>query len=129
MNIINYSVIGNKLRYLNGESPVTGTLNADRCIFSFDNDWDYYEKKAVFSLPGGEEYEQILTNDKCFIPPDVLREPGLVKIGITGISNSGIVNATNYVGLRIIRGANENAAYSYAFRTDSNRFSDEGGVG
>lgn len=65
---------------------VAGTLNEYTAEFSFDSYWDGYQKFAVFSCEGVTR-EEILTNDMCIIPWEVLIS-GYIRIGVYGITGS-----------------------------------------
>lgn len=55
--------------------------NADyEAVFTFDDEWKGHIKTARF-INGGKVAEQILTDDKCIIPVEILKK-GYMKIGV-----------------------------------------------
>ncbi len=107
MNNISLTVNGNKLSYSGGTMPASGSCRYDKCLFSFDSEWNTFSKTIVFSKGNGEEYKEILTGSYCTIPEEVLRTAGVLKIGVVGINNAGTIISTNQVSVRVRRGANE----------------------
>ncbi len=108
MNLLNLHVNGNILNLK--EKPVTtsGSVNYDSCVFTFDKQWRNYNRIAVFSIGDSEGYTVSL-NDSCTckIPKECLRQAGLLRIGVVGEGEDGVVISTNIVTHKIIRGANE----------------------
>lgn len=57
-------------------------INITRCIFQFDEEiTDNYVKEAYFTL-NGESYKQIIVDNECDIPGEVLAEKGQVELGV-----------------------------------------------
>lgn len=57
-------------------------LNVTVCEFEFaDNITDDYVKEAYFTFKGAT-YKEIIINNKCDIPPEVLSEIGQVELGV-----------------------------------------------
>ena len=62
---------------------VAGTVGEYTARFAFDADWDGYQRIAVFSADGVER-EQLLTDDACDVPWEVLRPGAYLKVGVYG---------------------------------------------
>ena len=57
-------------------------INVTNCEFEFDEDiTDDFVKEAYFTL-NENSYKQIISNNECSIPSEVLEEKGIVKIGV-----------------------------------------------
>ena len=56
--------------------------------FNFDRSWDGYSKSAIFEAGGIQQPPIALTDDRCFIPSECLKQAGVnLKIGVSGIKN------------------------------------------
>lgn len=54
--------------------------------FRFDESWDGYTKSAIFDAGGVQQPPVELTDDRCIIPAECLKQGGVnLKIGITGV--------------------------------------------
>ena len=62
---------------------VAGTVNDYTARFSFSADWDGYQRTAVFSADGVER-EQLLTDNACKVPWEVLLPGAYLKVGVYG---------------------------------------------
>ena len=56
-------------------------INVTKVEFEFNDIPQDYVKKAFFTLKGNS-YEQIIVNNECDIPSEVLTEEGQVEIGV-----------------------------------------------
>ena len=114
LNIIALDVKGNKLKITNTVTITAGSENVDVCLFTFDNEWQDYTKIAVFSTADGDEYTELIVNNRCTVPVNCLKKNGLLRIGAIGKNNGAKIMSTNFVSHRIISGANENGAARYS---------------
>lgn len=62
---------------------VAGTVGEYTARFAFDADWDGYQRTAVFSC-NTVEREQLLTDDACIVPWEVLIANGYLHVGVYG---------------------------------------------
>ncbi len=127
MNVLNFTVNGNKLTFTENAFPNSGGFSYDKCSFTFDSEWTGYSKKAVFSFGGSEEISWITDSDICTIPEEALERPGLLKIGLVGINAAGTIISTNFAAVRVRTGANETGAFPVAEAVDIRESG--GGVG
>lgn len=98
MNTLNFTVKANHLELSDTEITTQGSVNYDECVFSFDSEWDGYEKTAVFSKNKTEFCRVNLVDDKCHIPSVCLECDGYIKIGVYGISpDDSVIISTNTV--------------------------------
>lgn len=57
-------------------------LNISKCYFEFDEViTEYYVKEAYFTL-SGNTYKQIIINNECDIPSEVLAKKGTIELGV-----------------------------------------------
>ena len=56
-------------------------INVTICEFEFNNIPDNYVKEAYFTYDG-KTYKEIISNDKCSIPYEVLDKEGQIEIGV-----------------------------------------------
>lgn len=59
-------------------------INVSKCTFEFDEDMqitDEYVKEAYFTL-NGKSYVQIIEDNECSYPSEVLEEKGTLEIGV-----------------------------------------------
>lgn len=57
-------------------------INITKCEFEFDNDiTDEYVKEAYFTL-NKTSYKQLIVNNECYIPSEVLNRKGIVELGV-----------------------------------------------
>ena len=68
-------------------SNSVGIYTAD---FSFFDDWDGWDKTAVFMLNNQQAYEVPLSDDSCVIPWEVLQASGRLCIGVYGTRGADV---------------------------------------
>lgn len=81
--ILNFNVTGQNIELSSAAMLVAGTVNEYTARFSFDADWDGYQRVAVFNADGVER-EQLLTDDACTVPWEVLLPGAYLKVGVYG---------------------------------------------
>lgn len=114
MNLLNFTVNGNRLVFTENAYPTSGGYSYDKCSFTFDSEWTGFSKKAVFSSGNSEELSELIESNICTVPEEMLRKAGLLKIGVVGINGAGTIISTNVVTVRIDTGANETGSYPVA---------------
>ena len=85
--VLEYNVTGQNIELASAAMLVAGTVNEYTARFSFDADWDGYQRVAVFNADGTER-EQLLTDDACEVPWEVLRPGAYLKVGVYGTRDS-----------------------------------------
>ena len=78
-----YRVDSVKIRLMEDESLVAGSVGVHYAEFEFDGSWDSFAKTAVFKN-GNVTVEKIVVDGRCEIPWEVLAEPGVLHVGIRG---------------------------------------------
>lgn len=85
MSEIKVQCIDQALNFLNTPVISSGNVNYDTISFDFCSRWDDHAKTAIFYRNEDEVYYQLLDeNDSCLIPNEVLREKGVIYIGVFG---------------------------------------------
>lgn len=78
-----FAVTGQRIELTEPVMLVAGTVHIYTAAFVFDSAWEGYTKTAVFR--GGDvEREQLLTDDACRVPWEVLLPGAYLKVGVYG---------------------------------------------
>lgn len=86
MEIINLTV-DNQHIVSDRQYLVSDTENVYECVFKFNGEWDNYPLRyGVFRLNNGEIKQQLLVNNECQVPNEVVAESGYLIIGTYGVS-------------------------------------------
>lgn len=101
MNLIKLSVDANKLSVTQDCFTTEGSVNFDKCEFTFDGEWDGFTKTAVFSMSDSDSYRVELVSDCCNIPQQCLEKQGILCIGVYGENDGNVIIATNTVAHRV----------------------------
>lgn len=80
---LSFSVTGQRIEIVEPAMLVAGTVNIYNASFSFDADWDGFQRTAVFSC-GSVSREQLLTDDACTLPWEVLTAGKYLRVGVYG---------------------------------------------
>lgn len=85
----------------------SGDQNSAVIHVDVDSAWDGYTISGVFfTEKDPTEYDMLLVGGKCTIPWEVLAEPGILYIGIRGVSAKDVaVKTSTFVRYKIVRGA------------------------
>ena len=80
---LSFSVSAQRIELTDAAMLVAGTVNEYTARFTFDADWDGLQRTAVFSC-GDVSREQLLTDDACTVPWEVLVSNGYLRVGVYG---------------------------------------------
>ena len=80
---LSFSVSAQRIELTDAAMLVAGTVNEYTARFTFDESWDGYQRTAVFSC-GDISREQLLTDDACTVPWEVLISNGYLRVGVYG---------------------------------------------
>ena len=80
---MSFSVSGQRIELTDAAMLVAGTVNEYTARFTFDESWDGYQRTAVFYC-NTVEREQLLTDDACTVPWEVLVSNGYLRVGVYG---------------------------------------------
>ncbi len=106
MNLLNLYANGNLLTLSGRPMTTSGSVNYDTCAFNFNSDWRGFARTAVFAIEDVCYAVELDDTGVCKIPKECLRKTGILKIGIVGENDDGVVISTNVVTQRIVEGAN-----------------------
>lgn len=68
---------------------VSDTVNVYECYFTFDREWNGYNKIAVFMENNGVSYRvQLDENNHCILPWEAIKDKGNAHIGVYGVKGS-----------------------------------------
>lgn len=80
---LSFSVSAQRIELTDAAMLVAGTVNEYTARFTFDEAWDGYQRTAVFSC-GDISCEQLLADDVCTVPWEVLVANGYLRVGVYG---------------------------------------------
>ena len=84
---LRYAVTGQRIELTEPVMLVAGTVNVYTVSFSFDGAWDGFRRTAVFSSKDNTTSitrEQMLEDDACRVPWEVLFPGAYLKVGVYG---------------------------------------------
>ena len=85
----------------------SGDKNTVKLQIGFSDDWDGFAKTAVFFTESDKNtvYEKVITTGECIVPAEVMKNSGVIYIGIRGVNADKIeVKTTSLVKYTIIEG-------------------------
>lgn len=86
----------------------SGDINSVQLKVAFDSAWDSHPTRtAVFYTSSNPtKYDALMVDDMCVIPAEVLEKPGLLHIGVRGVSMDGTsVKTSSIAQHKIVQGA------------------------
>lgn len=86
----------------------SGDKNTVKLQIGFSDDWDGFAKTAVFFTESDKNtiYEKVITTGECIVPAEVMKDSGVIYIGIRGVNTDKIeVKTTSLVKYHISQGA------------------------
>lgn len=93
-----------ELEILEASNIASGGVNEVSVVFNFCNRWNGFLKTAVFYQDKKDVYHQILENDSCYMPWEVVQKSGTVYIGVFG-SKNGVTRTSTFVKVKVKDGA------------------------
>lgn len=81
----------NQRLYLEPPETAEGTREYLRAEFSFSEEWDGLTKTAFFRGANGNTYSQLLENDACTVPAEVLTAPGRGGVSVSGTLGETVI--------------------------------------
>ena len=85
---LSYAVTGQRIETTETAMLVAGTVNIYTANFSFDAAWDGLQRTAVFAVDGITR-EQLLEDDACTVPWEVLAAGNRLRVGVYGTKADG----------------------------------------
>lgn len=81
----------NQRLYLEPPKTAEGTRKYLRAEFSFSEEWEGTVKTAFFRGANGNTYSQLLENDACTVPAEVLAVHGRVGVSVSGTLGETVI--------------------------------------
>lgn len=85
---LSYTVTGQRIEVTETAMLVAGTVNIYTARFAFDAEWDGLQRTAVFAVDGITR-EQLLEDDACTVPWEVLVAGNRLRVGVYGTKADG----------------------------------------
>lgn len=85
---LSYAVTGQRIETTETAMLVAGTVNIYTARFDFDEAWDGLQRTAVFAVDGITR-EQLLEDDACTVPWEVLAAGNRLRVGVYGTKADG----------------------------------------
>ena len=82
-----YKVDNIKLIGIEDECLVAGSVNIYKAKFEFDASWSEYTSLIAVFQHGNIVIEQLLVDNECEIPWEVLENPGYLYVGVRGLTS------------------------------------------
>lgn len=89
---LSYAVTGQRIETTETAMLVAGTVNVYTARFAFDAEWDGLQRTAVFASSDNSTTitrEQLLTDDACTVPWEVLVAGNRLRVGVYGTKADG----------------------------------------
>ena len=110
MTLIELATNDQKLMVLERPIIASGDKKSVKIKVQFDSTWDGFARSASFftEVNPNTIYEQVLVDDMCIVPHEVLAEPGVIFIGVRGVIDADeAIKTSALVSYRIKQGAPE----------------------
>ncbi len=102
---INVKVERNKVDIISKTMPVTtGSLNTIKCVFDLPQEYEDLSCVAVFTCID-REYREIILDNECIIPKEVLEYDGRVKLGVYAFKGEELMYSPSTTVFRIEMGS------------------------
>lgn len=88
VKILSYAVTGQRIEVTETAMLVAGTVNVYTARFAFGAEWDGLQRTAVFAVDGITR-EQLLEDDACTVPWEVLVAGNRLRVGVYGTKADG----------------------------------------
>lgn len=93
MSTIKTKLVDQNITVTNAPNIYSGDVNTDNVVFEFDASWEGFTKSAVFYRNPKERYLQLLKDDQCVIPHEVMGDEGKVVIGVFGVNDDKVITS------------------------------------
>ena len=111
MITIQIKVNKNRLSIARPEYLTSGCVNTVACSFVFGDEWNGYEKVAVFEsgddMCEHDSVKQSIVDNSCMIPPSILKSPKKIRVGVVGVKGDKTI-VTGKVRMSVDVGADKN---------------------
>lgn len=104
MSKVYISCVDQELEITEAGTIASGGVNEVEVDVKFSSEWDGFIKMLVCYQSKKDVYHQVMENDSCTIPWEVMAKQGTLNIGVIGISGN-VTRTSNLVKLKIVEGA------------------------
>ncbi len=102
---INVKVESNKVSIISETVPITtNSLNTIKCVFDLPQEYERLSCVAVFTCID-KVYKQMLVDNECVIPKDVLNFGGYVKIGVYAFKEEELIYSPEPTSFKVVIGS------------------------
>lgn len=88
---------------------VSGSAEIYEAAFAFDASWDGFARTAVFEC-AGERREQLMVNDRCIVPWEILKAGAYLRVGVYGVDGNATMPTVYSGTMFVARGAEPSEA-------------------
>ena len=88
---------------------IAGSAEIYEAAFTFDAAWDGFARTVVFEC-AGERCEQLLVDERCIVPWEILRADEYLRVGVYGVSGSRIMPTVYSHPMYVAQGAEPSEA-------------------
>ena len=104
LNQIFFNVEGQRIAAENSVSIVSGSADIYEAVFTFDASWNGFSRIAVFECAGNRR-EQLLVDNSCLVPYEVLFAGKYMRVGIYGVKGSQVMPTVYSDAIFVTQGA------------------------
>lgn len=90
MSKIKVKIIDQSVTVIDAPKIYSGDINTDQVIFEFGEQWKDYTKTAVFYNDVEKPYSQLIYNNECNIPREVMTTKGRFYFGVFGVRDDEV---------------------------------------
>ncbi len=102
---INVKVESNKVSIISKTIPITtNSLNTIKCIFDLPQEYENLSCVAVFTCID-KVYKQMIIDNECVIPKDVLQYKTYVKLGVYAFEGEKLIYSPETAGFNVVIGS------------------------
>ena len=109
IKIYQFTVTSQCIKEPCGAAFVAGSAEIYEAVFTFDASWDGFARTTVFEC-AGERREQLLVNDRCIVPWEILHAGAYLRVGVYGVSGSATMPTVYSGTMFVARGAEPSEA-------------------
>lgn len=109
MKTLHFEVQKQRIRMPKCAEFVAGSAEIYEAEFTFDAAWDGFARTAVFEC-AGQRCEQLLVDDRCAVPWEILRADEYLRVGVYGVSGSRIMPTVYSRPMYVAQGAEPSEA-------------------
>lgn len=90
MTTIKLKVVDENIEFVSTPPVYSGDIKTIDTKFEFGENWNGFTKTAVFYNDITKPYHQIMENDICYIPHEVMQKEGRIFLGVFGVKGDKV---------------------------------------